>query len=303
MAVKSVKERAERRRSSFREGQTVHSRVYLVECTDAADGTAVALNADDGVTRVPGPRDSFHGVPFSGKDADPVSNSSRHFEVQVEYAAPGEPEQDDVHPLDRPPDITYGSDGVTEPYFLDRSEPPKVVANSAGEAPDQFRDRERGDLVITFIRNVEWWDAAALEAYGNTINADTVVIDGTFYPPLTLKLSPPTAARQVETARINGIPQEVVYYRATFVIKSRSEGWNDKLLDTGYNELIDKVETVNGVSTLVKKLQPIYDRAAGTLRKPWPLDGQGRKKASPAETPAELEFKPYTARSWAALYF
>lgn len=300
MPVLSVKERTEQQASSYRDGKTTHTRVYLVECSTITDGPAVALSADG----VPGPGSYYKGVPFSGKDARRVPKSIRHHEVSVEYAGAGEPEQDDVHPLDRPPEASFGADSLVESYFLDRSDPPKPVVNSAGESPDQFFERERGELVITFVRNVDYWDALAMEVYGNTVNADTVVIDNTsVYPPNTLKLNPPTASRQVETVRIGGVPQEVVYYRATFVLKYRSGGWNEAMVDVGYNELVTKTEIVGGQPKLVKYLQPIFDRAVGTLRKPWPLDGNGRKKPNPGDTPATLEFKPYTMRSWAALYF
>jgi hypothetical protein len=305
MAVLSVKERHERRRSSYRDGKTTHTRIFLVELqpSDVPNGTAIALTADDGFHRVPGPGDYYNGIPFSGKDAEPVPKSIAHFEVTVEHSGPGDPEQDDVHPLDRPPEVSFGSDGVTEPYFKDKSDPPKPVANSATEAPDQFFERDRGYLTIQFVRNVDYWDAVEMDGYSNTINEDGVYIDGSYYEPETLKLSPPTAARQVETIRINGQPTEVVYYRATFGLKHNPDGWKDKMLDVGYSELIERQQTVSGQTQLVKQLVPIYDKAAGTLRKPWPLDGLGRKRLSPADPAAELEFLPYTKRSWSALYF
>lgn len=300
MAVVWVKERTEQQRSGYRNGKTTHTRVFLVKCSDVADGPSLALTADG----VPGPGSFYNGIPFSGKEAQRVPKSRGYHEVTVEYSGDGEPqEQDDVHPLDRPAEVTFGSDNFTEPYFIDRSSPPKPIVNSAGEAPDQFFERDRGELQINFVRNVEYWDAALMETYGNTLNDETIVIDGSAYPQGTLRMLPPTASRQVETVRISGVPQEVVYYRATFVVKARMQGWNDRLADYGYNELVTKTETVGGTPTLVKRLQPIYDRSAGTLRKPWPLDGQGRKKPNPGDTPAELEFKPYPMMSWAALYF
>lgn len=304
MAVVSVKERSERQRSSTRDGKTTHTRVFLVECSDIADGTATALTADDGVMRVPGTGDYYKGIPFSGKDVERVAKSAKHYEVTVEFAGSGEgTEADDIHPLDLPAEVSFGADNVTEPYFLDHSDPPRPVVMSTGEAPEQFLERERGELVITFVVNVPWWSAVEMEGFGNTINAEAVVIEGDTYPPETLRLLPPTANRQIETVRISGVPTEVVYWRATFVLKARAAGWNDKLLDVGYSEIVEKVETVESVPTVVKKLQPIYDRAYGFLRRPWPLNGGGTKLLNPTDTPAELEFKPYIKRSWAALYF
>src|SRR4051812_9914752 len=112
MSAVSVRERPERRRSSFKNGKTTPTRVFLVELApgDVPNGTAIALTASDGTNRVPGPGDVYMGVPFSGVDAEPVQKSRVHFEATCEFSGEGEPNEDDVHPLDRPPEVTYGSD-------------------------------------------------------------------------------------------------------------------------------------------------------------------------------------------------
>jgi hypothetical protein len=297
MAVVSVKEKHDRRRSSDRDGKPAHTRVYLVTCNDPHDGTAVALTANDGTNRVPRYGERIGNLIVTSVDADPVSGSAVHFEVQVELTSAENAEQEDaqIHPLSRPPEVSWGSNETTEPYFLDESPTPKPVVNSAGESFESFLERERGELVITASLNEPTHDAAAADTYSNTINQDAVTIDGTTYPAGTLKLSPITASRQVEDWRNEqGEVTRVVFYKRTYVFKVRAAGWNDKVLDVGYNELTG--DAVKGW-----KLKPILDGASVAVRKPYPLDGTGKRKPKPTDKPAELEFKPYKVKSWSAL--
>src|SRR5439155_69663 len=117
----------------------------------------------------------------------------------------------------------------TEPYFLDKSVPPKPCTTSAGDPFEQFMERERGELSITYTVNVADWDANDAETYSHTVNAETIFIDGTGYAPGTLKLSPLQAQKVAEVWQ----GSEVVYYRRTANIKARRDGWRDKPLDVG----------------------------------------------------------------------
>src|SRR5258706_14809974 len=155
--VVGVRELHQRRRSSYRDGKASHTRAFLVTTSDITDGTAVAIDATDGITTIPGPFDFYAGVAFSGKDAQPIQDSGNHFEVTVEYSDDAATDQADVHPLDRPPDVSWGNTEGTEPYFIDESTPPRVVVNSAGDAFDQFIERETdGAMVITVTRNEDF---------------------------------------------------------------------------------------------------------------------------------------------------
>jgi hypothetical protein len=304
MAVVSVKEQHQRRRSSYRDGRAAHTRVFLVITDDITDGTAVAINATDGTTTVPGPADSYGGVAFSGKDAQPVQDSGNHFEVTVEFSERDpDDQQNDVHPLDRPWEVSWSSNDSTAPYFMDKSPVPKPVVNTAGDAFDQFLERETGSMVITVTRNEEYHDAAEADTYSHTSNAEGITIDGTFYPTGTLKLSPIHASKHVEKVTINGFEEFVTYYRKTYTFKAQREGWKDRPLDVGTNEIKEVIESISGTPTLVKKLRPITDSQGLIVKKPWPLDGTGKKKLNPTDPAEELEFTPFTEKSWAALLF
>lgn len=302
--IESVKELHQRRRSTYNDGKILHVRVWLVTTDDIQDGTAVALAAPG----IPVPKSLWPGtlhVRVTRIDVQPVQNSGLHFEVMVEWnSVDPENDKDDVHPLDRPPEISWGATEGLEPYFLDRSTPdPKPLVNTAGDAWDQTNEREAGEGAIQIIRNEAFFDHADADTYSHTLNSELVVIDGTSYPPHTLKMSPITANRVVEVVTIDGIEQEVTYYRVRYELKARRHGWREYVLDVGYNELISKVENVNGSPTIVKHLKPIVDKSGTRVTKPWPLDGTGKKKPNPDDPPAVLEFKPYDERSWSALYF
>lgn len=296
MAVVDVKERHERRRSSLRDGKKQHTRVFLVTCDDPQDGTAAAL--DD--HRVPGAGDDFRGVPFSGKDAEPAQNSDRHFEVTVEFAGKdtGETER---HPLERPPELSYGADSYTEPFFIDYSDPPKRVVNSALDPFDQYLEREVGDPVINCVLNEADHDPVGAQAFANTVNKAEVTIAGKSFAAYTLRLLPITATRVVETFG----RQTIVYWKRSFVLKARADGHRYKVCDVGLNELLPDPR---GEDRPKRKL-PICDAAGLLVKQAVPLDGQGKRKALPSSTDpttaetgmVELEFIGYREKDWSSL--
>jgi hypothetical protein len=303
MGIVSVNELHQRRRSSNDDGKIRHNRTFLVVTDDIRDGTAVAIAAPG----IPIPKELWPGtlhVRVTRIDAQPVQNSGVHFEVSVEWnSVDPNDDKDDVHPLDRPPEVSWGAVETNEPYFLDRSDPPKPVVNTAGDAFEQFLTREAGELAVMMVRNEATFDAGAMDEYSHTVNSEVVVIDGTLFTEQQLKLSPVTATKRVEVITIGGEEQEVTYYAVRYEWKARREGWRDKVLDVGTNELLSKVETVNGQPTVVKYLIPIVDKTGKQVTKPYPLDGAGRKKPNPTDTANTLEFKGYTEKSWAPLYF
>jgi hypothetical protein len=61
MAVVSVREQHQRRRSGWRDGKETHTRVWIVITDDPTDGPRVAMAADDGTQRIPAPRESLTG--------------------------------------------------------------------------------------------------------------------------------------------------------------------------------------------------------------------------------------------------
>ncbi|MGE5607719.1 MAG: hypothetical protein ACM359_00550 [Bacillota bacterium] len=302
MAVISVREKVDRRRSSCRDGKYQHARVFLVITDSPADGTAMALTADG----IPGPGDAYHGVPFSGKDAEPVQNSPNHFEVSVDYASStsssssGSTQQNDVPPLEQEPEVSYGSEGVTEEMFLDADGHP--LTNSAGERFESTLEKERGITTITVVKNLAFWNPSDAEDVADTVNREIVILDGMRYAPGTLRLAHPTAQKHTSTISRWGNTWQEEYYRATFTFHARKDGWGLNLLDVGFNELYEKQEYVEGVPVMVMKRRPILE-AGSKCRLPWPLDGEGHKMPSADDPAAILHFTRYPAASWAIFGF
>lgn len=301
MAVTEVRERFEGRRSGYRDGKSSHTRVFLVKCSDIQDGTAAAIVGDDGTRKVPtfGSRHPVDGAAcVTGLDASPVNGSGQHFEVTVEYT--GGSFIIPSNPLDRPAEITYGNSDGTETYFTDKTlNNPKRVCNSAGDTFESFLERDTGESNITITNNEATHNPLLADAYRHTVNLGPVTIDGVTYPAGTLKLAPITAVKMIETYDNEGVVMPpLVFYKRTYNLRFRAEGWKDKVLDVGFNEFI-----ADPTPGKAGKLKPIVDATSQKLSKPWPLNGSGRKKSQPTDDPATLEFQPYAAVSWADLAF
>jgi hypothetical protein len=302
MAVVSVQPIHERRRSSYRDFKTVHYLLWLVTCDQPTDGPATAIVANG----VPQYGTAFVNVDGSvayltGIDVDVRGNSDRHFEVMVEFTY--DPTAPDDNPLNQPWGFSWSYQETTEPYFIDQSTngPPvngvntgAPVVNSAGEAFEQFMQREKGLLTITMTRNEASHDAAADDAYSNTVNLNDVTLDGATLLAGKVKLSPIAAVKSYKKLRSG---TTLTYYAKTYVFKARHEGWLDAPLDVGFNELTGN-KTLN-----TQSLRPIVDSNGMPIKKPWPLDGTGKKKPNATDSPNALSFQPYTKMDWTALNF
>lgn len=325
MAIISVKEKHERRRSSVKDGQRSHTRVFLVTTDNIQNGPAAALNANDGDMAIPqagAEHPSGDGTLVNNIEAEPHQDSGIHFNVTVEYGGEedeesgggGTPVGDD--PTLSPVEISYGAAEATESYFLDQSPQPdewdvmtygpwqgRPVVNSAGEPFDNFLERDVSELVITIVSNEAGYDANAMELYSNTINAGPVLIDGVTFAPGTLKLSPITASRH---SWVDSGGNADIYYRLTKTLKARRQGWVDRMIDTGVNELDytgDEPPIIAFGEPHDVNLVPIMNGAGLRVSKPWPLNGKGKKRLRPDEPPAVLTFQPYRAADWSALKF
>jgi hypothetical protein len=301
MAIVSVKEKFDRRSTRKRKDGsntiTTHTRVWIVECSDIRDGTAEAAEAA-GVPQIGEAHPQSFGCECTSVDADPLDRDSHRFEVTAEYSDEADAGGSDreLPPLDRPWDISWGGTASTGPYFIDTEDKP--VVNSAGEAFDSFLERETSELTITITKNHDRGDPGTDELYSNTTNDNDVQIAGTVFLSGTLKLSPIQASHVTETSG----GYTISYWRKTFQMKARRDGWTERLEDRGYNERIPEQIDHDGDSTTIYKMRPILDTNAQNARKPQLLDGDGKLLAIDAP-PVELEFKPYQPLGWAGLGF
>lgn len=276
MSVVSVEERHQRRQSGTdRNGLKTHTRVWIVETDDVADGPAAAQDA----AGIPGFGSTYAGVAFSGKSADPVDDDDLTFEVVVTYATGGGGEVE-INPLDEPDDIEWSGSEITEPYAKDVLG--ADVVNSAGDPIEVERERSVGEILVG--RNSATFDDSAMEDLRDTYNDAPVTLGDTTYLTGTLKMGSIRASTQYR----NGVS----FYRIQFPIKKDKAGWDEiTLADRGFNEINaggDRVAILDGDGSPVTTL--------------YPLDGNGEAKADPTDPPADLTFEPYAEADWSGIF-
>jgi hypothetical protein len=183
----------------------------------------------------------------------------------------------DPNPFMRPSSLTITWDEQTEAYFKD-SNGDKVI-NSAGQRPEEFPVRVKGQMILQITKNLSIFAGAAIDALKFTTNSDVVTIEGSDYPVDSLLFKPATLQKTVE--QVGGI--KYVYYAATFRLATDHLYHKDKFEDRGY----------------VDKNQIRKTNTDGTsLPAPWPLDGSGNFKANATDDPALITRVPYPSVSW-----
>jgi hypothetical protein len=200
------------------------------------------------------------------------------FEVKVSY--------DDAiivfeNPLDEPDDIVWGASDGTATFFVDKSDPPKPVVNTAGQPFEQFQERDDGELVVTINRNVADFDPAVSLAFKHTLNDDVITIDGQTIAARKAKIGIITAGGKQKR---NGTTFRVM----TIPIKLRAN-WDITLDNYGFSQLVSG------------KPLPIVDAAKQPVTKPWPLNADGTKKTNSTDTPATSTFVKYDDTDFSSL--
>lgn len=182
------------------------------------------------------------------------------WEFRLRYAQSGasddEPPDD---PLDEPWEVT--TDGVeTEiPVSQDRNGDP--IANSAGERfPEEMRDVVT-DLTITIARNEAGFSPLAAASYFNKINSATTTIYGESFPAETVRIQKITGQSQVFG--------DIRFFRVTYYLEVRLDGWRRNVLDNGYLKLDSGNQVV------------IKDSKGNPLSAPSLLDGNGAVSTTP----------------------
>lgn len=212
------------------------------------------------------------------KSARPNSIDGKHFTVTVQYAT--NQNQTASNPLLQPVEISFGVEETVEDVFKDVNG--KRFATSAGETFDQFLKRRKTYPTIILTRNESSFDPVAMAALANTVNADTVTIDGKEYIPGSLRMRPIRGTRQVFG--------NYKFYRVTIeIVVDHVNLHKTYMQDMGIYQL-------NGTS-----LEHIKDVAGLRVTKPWPLDGMGKARAKSTDDPASRVFEEYMPKVWQGL--
>jgi len=229
----------------------------------------LARTATDGTTTVPGmwslhPYNSWlyvksvHVEPGEGPFAYHVTVT--YGSVTDPYSSTG---HEPVHPLLEPPEISYSFVTVTEPVDIDITGAP--ITNSAGELFDPPITREFHDLVLRIVRNEAGFNALLAAEYKGAVNSDV------WYG---------FAAETIRCVVFDGVQRRVaglIYWRVTYELHIRWDGWRKRVMDAGYIEL-----NVAGDDYQKIKIEDPDTKIKEAVTSPWPLDGAGR-----ALTPAQ----------------
>lgn len=282
MAVTFVDEQLHKRRSRIQDGQKHHTRVFVVRCSSVDDGTAVALTGDDGTNAVPGIGEAHPADEDAlaiSVDAEPADDSEKDFYVTVEYSdSPDETKGISlVSPVEDPAVVDWGYEEFDEAYFTDHSETPLPVVNTAGEPFDPFPTRSAGVRVVTIEKNEASLNLSQMESLTKTVNSNTITIDGETIAAGKAFMAGITAVKQSRGGN--------AFYRKRYTIRLKTDDWDDRILNAGYQQLVDG------------ERKDIVDAEGNPVTKPWPLDEDGTAKSSPTDYD-ELVFKPYPSASW-----
>ena len=348
MAIISITELPDDEITENDKGGFEGRRTYLVK-TDVSARPSIALSAfytpeTGGMVVVPArgtPFDTnYTGCILKTKMAKRYQGEDCLFTVECSYATPDDdtatttPPPTGTSPLDELPEISLSVSEGSEAYFVDcrpfdPAHPlqwpgPQYVTNSAGECFDGDLERDTASDVISIATNEPTHSLDAARAIRNTVNDRAIKVGGKVFPAFTLRLKPITAT--LATAKIPAptienpdATQTITYWKRSYTLLWKPEGWTDDVLDVGMNELVaDPLSTV--AVPLPPLLRPIMDSAQCVIKKPVSLNGQGQRLAYPPGTtiPASIlsdptkaylyeqgigKFYPYAAADWSSLPF
>lgn len=278
------------------QGYRQRSIQYRVEF-DTAVASTLALEADDGTDRIPQNGEVLDGMTVTDADADRIKDFPLQFFVNVRLT--DEPNQVSAagNPLDRPAAVSWSFIQKTEAVAkaigkkIDGNDAHDLfVTNTANEPFSQLLERDDDDLICTVTRNQSYFDVGLAYNYRRAVNDGAFQIsDGTEtwnVPDKLAKIGPITSSERLFE---NG----QYYYRVSYPIRIRKEGWRDTVDSRGRNALDD-----NG------KVKPIIDpNTQEPISFDYPLDATGQAKGLPKDAPSQIEFQKYEELSFAVFNF
>jgi hypothetical protein len=206
-------------------------------------------------------------VQVEPRDGQPhVWNAVVQYETARGATVPEEVSTED--PLDRPAEIEWSF--IQREYVLeiDKSAPPLYVVNSANEPFDPPLIEQDIIPVVRITRNQENFYYGAIKTYVNKVNSSTFWSD---WPAGTVLMSSITANQLVEGG--------VLYWRVTYELQLRIDGWQLDVMDRGFRQLVDG------------KPQVITDENGEPFNTPQCLDLSGHL-LPPTQDPEYMTFYP-----------
>ena len=154
--------------------------------------------------------------------------ANRVWDIEAVYTTELDRLEQPNNPLQRPAEISIEQVEYELPRVLDKDGQP--LTNTAGDLLEGITEAEPG-LVLHVQKNVAAWPRWLL-SYMNAVNSDAVRLKGLTFPKGTLRL---------RGLRIPPIQQHErwVYYPLSFQLHFRGDGWQPRLLNRGWHELVD----------------------------------------------------------------
>ena len=264
---------------------TYRTDTYQVILDAVPVGPDLALNASAGGTSIPNMGAYYPGSPtIRCRKVGPAQQSPDSrlvWEVPVEYD-----DQSDFtwfdNPLNRDPDITFGTVSYEVPVEKDINSKP--IVNSTGDAfvPGLLENETR--LVVTITRNLSTWSGSNRLQYVNTINGGSVQIAGISVAAKAALITDIKASNKTE--------DQVTYVEESIAIEFAGD-YTRHLLDRGVNMLVYREDSGDMPTR-------ITDANGDPITEPVMLDGEGKQLAF-GGTPVYRDFETKRPANWSGL--
>ena len=266
------------------EGEITRTRVARVRTDTNTDGEAVILaaaNANGAAIGAAHPDGG--GVYLQRRSADNISASKVIWIVTCHYS-----NKLIDNPLDEPAKIKVAGQLFTAPILFDADG--QLICNSAGmPLVDPSPEADFPRRLITVKKNIATPDLAdPCFALQNTLNQEVVTI----WPSYGGGMAVGVKKAKLREPEIDGPETRngIDYFVLSLSIDWRSEGWDDPLVDCGYQYRTSTGKLVKATQDGTEANQPIL------------LDGSGQPLLNPGPTNFyQIVPKRYLTASWAAI--
>lgn len=193
-------------------------------------------------------------------------------------------------PLDEAPEIQWLAEQFQKAVErADRMEGDNVVEgnvipmNSAFTPIDPPLERDDSRLTLTITRNEASYDANLAINYHDAVNSDAFTVDGQNVLKGAAKIHAITGVKQYKGSC-------EPYYKVTYVIHFRADGWDQERIDAGFQ--VADIE--------LGEIEVIRDKSGQPVSEPKRLDGNGDVLPPNGET-VYLKWRVYEHKNFSAL--
>jgi hypothetical protein len=277
---------------------------YLVKLSAAdVDGDLIAISAN-GIPAMfaQGTTITGYSIPLVKKKSAQLLNSdSDHitYVVSVDYSNDSETQdaskkETEKAPWLRPWTYSCGKTAYERALTYDFSTTPKAVVNSCGDPFDPPLSVEyvRPNIKIQYASNVSF-APSTLSTYVNTVNSDTVTINGASFTAGKCRLTDWSVEKSFFEDSTTQPPTTTAYFDHTLEVEllaGHESSFDVSIVDQGYRH------KVGGVLTRDK------DGEGNNNPNPILLNGNGVKISDPINTaPSYITFRIYKQVAWSGL--